>query len=101
MTSAELLDAAKLRARKASSDKLDAEIQQLIDTSLADLKRIGVSDGWFNPLEDPILVEAVLSYVKAMYSVSDQYERLIGIYNMTLTKIKGNTAYRKDPEGVS
>ena len=99
MTSEELTAAAKLRARKASTDNLDAEIVPLIDTAIADLKRIGVAAGWFDQLEDPLLIEAVLAYVKANYSVSDQYERLIGIYNMDLTKIKGKSAYRENPEG--
>lgn len=99
MTYEELTAAAKLRARKASTDSLDAEIVHLIDTAISDLKRIGVAAGWFDPLSDPLLTEAILSYVKAMYSVSDQYERLIGIYNMDLTKIKGDSRYREDPGG--
>ena len=45
MTSEELTAAAKLRARKASTDNLDAEIVHLIDTAIADLKRIGVAAG--------------------------------------------------------
>ncbi len=93
MTKAELLSAAKLRARKSASDNLDIDIQRLVDTALSDLERIGVHESYIVALDDPLLIEAVLSYVKANYSVSDKYEMLIGIYNMTLTKIKGSKKY--------
>ena len=39
------------------------------------------------------MIEAVLSYVKANYSISDDYDTLIGVYNMVLTKIKGCAKY--------
>lgn len=93
MTKAELLSAAKLRVRKSAADALDADAERLIDTALADLERIGVKASWLTALNDPLIIEAVLSYVKANYSVNDDYDTLIGIYNMVLTKIKGSTKY--------
>lgn len=42
MTREELLDKAKIRVRKSSTDMLDDDISQLIDVALTDLKRIGV-----------------------------------------------------------
>lgn len=93
MTVAELLSAAKLRVRKTATDGLDNDVQRLVDTAIADLKRIGVDPSWLTAPEDPLLIEAVLSYVKANYSISDDYETLIGVYNMVLTKIKGSSQY--------
>lgn len=93
MTKAELLNAAKLRVRKNATDGLDADVQRLVDTALTDLERIGVNSSWLVDVEDPLLIEAVLSYVKANYSIADNYETLIGVYNMVLTKIKGDLKY--------
>lgn len=93
MTKAELLNAAKLRVRKNATDGLDADVQRLVGTALTDLERIGVNSSWLVDVEDPLLIEAVLSYVKANYSIADNYETLIGVYNMVLTKIKGDLKY--------
>lgn len=46
MTREELLDKAKIRVRKSSTDMLDDDISQLIDVALTDLKRIGVHQTW-------------------------------------------------------
>ena len=96
MTKAELLSAAKLRVRKSAADALDADAERLIDTALADLERIGVKNSWLTALNDPLIIEAVLAYVKANYSVNDEYDTLIGIYNMVLTQIKGSAKYFAD-----
>lgn len=87
LTASILLEAAKLRVRKISSDILDDDIEQLVNFALCDLKRIGVCDEWIeNP--DAIIKEAVLVYVKANYGRSPD-EKLMKSYNMILTKIKG------------
>lgn len=97
MTREELLSKAKIRVRKSSIDVLDDDVNQLISVALTDLKRIGVNQTYIDELEDPLVIEAVLNYVKANYSINDDYERLIGCYNMTLTKIKGGN-YKNPPE---
>lgn len=94
MSKEELLQAAKLRVRKAGSDALDDDVQRLIDAAVEDLRRIGVHEDYLAEPAEPLIVEAVLNYVKANYGISDQYERLIGCYNMTLTKIKGSRKYK-------
>ena len=93
MTKAELLSAAKLRVRKSATDNLDTDVERHIDTVLADLERIGVKTSWLAAPTDPLIIEAVLSYVKANYSIADNYDVLIGVYNMVLTKIKGTSKY--------
>lgn len=93
MTKAELLGAAKLRVRKTAKDGLDADVKRLIEAALSDLERIGVHSSWLAAPSDPLIVEAVLSYVKANYSIANNYDTLIGIYNMVLTKIKIASKY--------
>lgn len=96
MTKAELLNAAKLRVRKTAKDGLDADVQRLIETALSDLERIGVHTSWLAAPVDPLIIEAVLSYVKANYSIAANFDTLIGIYNMVLTKIKIAPKYRAE-----
>lgn len=93
MTKAELLGAAKLRVRKTAKDGLDADVKRLIEAALSDLERIGVHSSWLAAPSDPLIIEAVLSYVKANYSIANNYDTLIGIYNMVLTKIKIASKY--------
>ncbi|CAM3545775.1 hypothetical protein CLOSCI_00547 [[Clostridium] scindens ATCC 35704] len=89
MTIDELKAAAKLRARKMSSDALDEDVYRHLDFAIADLKRIGVAEEFLKNPEDPLIIEAALTYVKANYSMDSNHERLMNNYNMILTKIKG------------
>lgn len=89
MTIDELKAAAKLRARKMSTDILDEDVFRHMDFALADLRRIGVAEKFLETPEDPLVIEAVLTYVKANYSMDSNHERLMNNYNMILTKIKG------------
>lgn len=89
MTIDELKAAAKLRARKMSSDALDEDVYRHLDFAIADLKRIGVAEEFLKKPEDPLIIEAALTYVKANYSMDSNHERLMNNYNMILTKIKG------------
>lgn len=89
MTIDELKAAAKLRTRKMSADELDEDVFRYVDFVLADLKRIGVAEEYLKAPEDPLIIEAVLTYVKANYSMDANHERLMNSYNMILTKIKG------------
>lgn len=85
----ELLKAAKLRLRKTRSDILDEDIQQLCEAAIADLKRIGVADKYLSATADPLIKEAILTYVNANYGSNPDREKLMISYDMILTKIKG------------
>ena len=89
MTIDELKAAAKLRARKMSSDALDEDVYRHLDFAIARPKRIGVAEEFLKNPEDPLIIEAALTYVKANYSMDSNHERLMNNYNMILTKIKG------------
>jgi hypothetical protein len=102
MTIEELYSAARLRVRKTIKDALDEDVQRLVDACVADLKRIGVHESWISAPTDPIIIETVLSYVRANYSVdTSQYPILSGIYDMNLTKLKGDSKYFSEAETAS
>lgn len=102
MTIEELYKAARLRVRKAVADDLDQDVKRVADTAIADMKRIGIDDSWLSEPSDPLIVETVLSYVKANYSIdTNAYPILSGIYDMNITKVKGDSKYfsaAPDPE---
>lgn len=89
MVKEDLLNAAKTRVRKTRSNVLDDDIKQLAEVAIADLKRIGVSDKFLSDCADPIIREAVLTYVNANYGGNPDSEKLMASYDMLLTKIKG------------
>jgi len=89
MITQELLNAAKLRLRKMQSNILDEDIKQLAEVAIADLKRIGVADSFLSACTDPIVKEAILTYVNANFGANPEKERLMASYDMLLTKIKG------------
>lgn len=102
MTIDALYQAARLRVRKSIADDLDQDIQRIADAAIADLKRIGVVDAWLEEPSDPLIVETILSYVKANYSIdTDAYAVLAGIYDMNIVKVKGDGKYFVAPEPIS
>ena len=94
MTIEELYQAARLRVRKAVSDDLDADVRRVVNTAIADRKRIRIDDSWLANPSDPLIVETILSYVKANYYIdTNAYQILSGIYDMNITKLKGDSRY--------
>lgn len=89
MVTQELLNAAKLRLRKTGSNVLDEDVRQLAEVAIADLKRIGVADSFLSACAEPLIKEAVLTFVKANYGNNPDKEKLMASYDMYLTKIKG------------
>ena len=75
MTIDELKAAAKLRTRKMSTDELDEDVFRYVDFVLADLKRIGVAEEYLKAPEDPLIIEAVLTYVKGLSGVNVRKDR--------------------------
>ena len=89
MITQELLTAAKLRLRKTQSNAFDEDISQLADVAVTDLRRIGVSDSFLSDFADPLIREAILTYINANFGNNQDAERLTASYHMLLTKIKG------------
>ena len=91
MVTPELLNAAKVRVRKSASDVLDEDIKQLAEVAICDLERIGVSPVYLAACTDPLIREAVLTYVNANYGANPDREKLMSSYDMLLIKIKGGS----------
>lgn len=85
----ELKSAIKIRLRKSKTDILDDDIVQLATTAIADLKRIGVSDKYLTEYDDPLIREAIITFVNANFGSNPDMEKLMKAYDMFLTKIKG------------
>ncbi len=96
MPSPEIVDAAKLRIRKMSSDILDEDVANLLEFAEADLKRIGVLDKWIES-PDALIREAEVVYAQANFG-STVNNDLIFSYNSILTKIKGSRKYFRESE---
>ena len=95
MVTQELLNAAKLRVRKSQSNVLDEDIRQLAEVAVADLARIGVADKPLSACTDPLIKDAILTYVNANFGNNPEKERLMASYDMRLTKIKGGRYFDK------
>lgn len=89
MSRQELIEKAKLRVRKMSTNKLDDDVKQLVEVALADLSRIGVRAEYLENIDNPLLTEAVLLYVSANFGSPENRVALMASYDMMLTKIKG------------
>lgn len=96
MTKEELIAKAKLRVRKSSTDDLDEDVGQLVAVALEDLKRIGVHSDYLeeNNITNPLIIEAVLLYVKANFGTPENQAELMASYDMMCTKIKGGGYHR-------
>jgi hypothetical protein len=88
MSRNELIEVARLRVRKLK-DGLDDDMATYIDFAIADLKRIGVNEKHLESVEDPIVLGAILAYVKAYYGMDAYHEKWLAAYDSALTKIKG------------
>ena len=71
------------------------KIKKLIDLAVADLARIGVADKHLSACTDPLIKEAILTYVNANFGNNPDKERLMASYDMLLTKIKGGRYFDK------
>lgn len=94
MNREELIEKAKLRVRKLSTNRLDDDIAQLVDVALADLSRIGVHKSHLEDIENPLLIEAVLLYAGANFGSPENRDALMASYDMMLIKIKGGGFHR-------
>lgn len=88
MTYDELVRAARLRARKTKVNALDEDIKTYIDFVLSDLERIGVPKSLLLEPTDPILINAILTYVRAFYPLDSNHDRWMAAYDRIIVKVK-------------
>ena len=89
MIQQDLMEAAKRRLRKTQANELDFDIEQLASFAIQDLRRIGVAEKYLADVKDPIIREAILTYVNANYGSNPDREKLMQAYEMILVKVKG------------
>lgn len=93
-----MLEQVKL-ALRISGYAFDDEIRGLIKAAEADLEIAGVSN---IDEKDPLIVRAVITYCKANFGESDQYDRLKASYDEQKAQLathSGHTTWRTENDG--
>lgn len=87
-----LVNKAKMALRITTSD-FDSEIIDLIEAGIADLELAGVHAK--NQMHDPLIIRAVVTYVKLHFSDLDdsQYKRLAEAYELQRSQLYAATGY--------
>lgn len=98
MTYDELVQAARLRARKTKANALDEDIKTYIDFVLSDLQRVGVPESRLQEPDDPIIINAILTYVRAFYPLDSNHDRWMAAYDRIMVKVKDKVRKWKTAE---
>lgn len=82
-------------ALRVDGNELDAEIQGLIDSAVADLTLSGVDPTKAQAMTDPLIKRAVIIYCRAQFYYADQSaERLLQSYAMLKSHLSLAEDYR-------
>ena len=92
-----MLQAVKL-ALAITVDDFDSEIGDLIQAALYDLKTNGVDA--LNMQDDPLVVQAVKTYVRAHFHSPADYDRLLAAYEEQKGHLMTCTGYTDFPAEV-
>lgn len=84
-----MLEKVKLALRLKTA-AFDAEIQDLIDAALADLKLAGITK---EDQEDPLIIRAVVTYCRANFGSPDDYQQLKAAYDEQKGQMQTATGY--------
>lgn len=90
-----MLEKVKLALRLKTA-AFDAEIQNLIDAALADLKLAGIIK---EDQEDPLIIRAVVTYCRANFGSPDDYQQLKAAYDEQKGQMQTATGYTNWGEG--
>lgn len=90
-----MLEKVKLALRLKTA-AFDAEIQDLIDAALADLKLAGITK---EDQEDPLIIRAVVTYCRANFGSPDDYQQLKAAYDEQKGQMQTATGYTNWGEG--
>lgn len=80
-------------ALRITTDAFDSEIEDLIAAALADLGIAGVGWETADPEADPLLTRAVVTFCKANFGETDQYDRLKAAYDEQKAQLQMATGY--------
>jgi len=92
-----MLDAVKLALAITVND-FDAEINDLIQAALYDLKTNGVDA--LNKQDDPLVKQAVKTYCRAHFHSPEDYDRLLAAYEEQKGHLMNCTGYTVFEEDV-
>lgn len=84
-----MLDKVKL-ALRISTYAFDEEVKDLINAAEADLEIAGITN---IDESDPLIIRAVITYCKANFGESDQYDRLKVAYDEQKAQLATRTGY--------
>lgn len=84
-----MLDAVKLALRIVTTD-FDSEINNLIAAALKDL---GIAGVYTREETDPLIITAVITYVKMHFGEPDEYDRLKRSYDEQKAQLGMATGY--------
>lgn len=84
-----MLEKVKLALRLKTA-AFDAEIQELIDAALADLKLAGITK---EDQEDPLIIRAVVTYCRANFGSPDDYQPMKASYDEQKGQMQTATGY--------
>lgn len=84
-----MLEAVK-RAFPLTTNFYDEELQSLIDAALADLGLAGVDSSL---ITDPLIIQAVKTYVRAKFKSPDNYDQLWASYESQKGQLQIATGY--------
>ena len=85
-----MLTAVKL-ALRISTDAYDDEIEELIDAAYADLGIAGIDTETLE--EDPLVIQAVKTYVRMSFGSPSDYDRLKRSYDEQKAQMQTATGY--------
>lgn len=77
-------------ALRVTTTAFDSEIEDLISAALADL---GIAGVLTDNIDDPLIIRAVITYCKANFGESDQYDRLKAAYDEQKAQLQTATGY--------
>lgn len=84
-----MLEKVKL-ALRIKSNAFDSEIEDMINAALADLEVAGVSN---MDTSDPLVRRAVITYCRANFFPTEEYDRLKASYDEQKAQLRVSTGY--------
>lgn len=84
-----MLEKVKL-ARRIKTNAFDAQINDLIEAAIADLKRAGIVNLY---QDDPLVNQAVVTYCLYNFGSPDNYEQLKASYEQQRANLASSTGY--------
>lgn len=80
---------------RIKTEAFDEEIQDLIIMAISDMSLIGINCGC---CDDPLILQAVITYVKMNFGEPGDYNRLKASYDEQKAQLKNSEQYRINKE---